>query len=381
MKFFELKSKSGLARTSIITTAHGTIKTPVFMPVGTRGTVKTQSQEELESLGAEIILGNTYHLYLRPGLDILKKFGGLHIFMEWKRPILTDSGGYQVFSLSQSKRGGQNLVKITDEGVRFSSHIDGSKHLFTPEKVIDIQLAIGSDIMMPLDVCPSAEANEKEIEQAVEMTFLWFRSAWKHYESKTKKMADKPALFAIVQGGTHPELRKRSFEELNKFPVAGFSIGGVANAGESKKKQRMALEATLPLLPEDRPRYLMGVGEPEDLLNAVELGVDMFDCVSPTRLARHGVVYTEKGKINLINSKFRTDKTPIDENCTCDTCKRYSKGYISHLLREGEVLGQRLTTNHNLHFLLTLMSDIRKAIDNDEFDQFKKDFLKKYKIK
>jgi len=311
-KFTEIKKdQKSEARTGIIKTLRGEIKTPVFMPVGTIGSVKSLSSEEIYSLGADIILGNTYHLYLRPGLEVLKEFGGLHNFMNFSKPILTDSGGYQIFSLGASHRGNLsgNLVKISSEGAEFTSHIDGSKHFFTPEKVIDYQLTIGSDIMMPLDFCPSAEADRREIEEAVEITNIWFRLAFKHYKEKIKDMENRPALFAIIQGGTHKDLRKKSLDFLRQFPVSGFSIGGVANAGESREKQKIALDATLCLIPKDKPRYLMGVGEPIGILEAVERGVDMFDCVMPTRMARNGAVWTKTGRINLRNSKYAQDKT------------------------------------------------------------------------
>lgn len=376
-----LAKKDGEARRGQITTAHGMIETPTFMPVGTLGTVKTMTPEEVEALGAEIILSNTYHLYLRPGLDILKQMGGLHKFMNWHKPILTDSGGYQVFSLSQGKRGSKNLVKIKENGVEYSSHLDGSKHMFTPESVVDAQVVFGSDIMMPLDFCPSAEAEHKEIEEAVDITTKWFEMAWKHYEKLPQDVQDNQALFAIVQGGYYKDLREKSYEGLSKFPVAGFSIGGVANAGESKLKQRKALEYTLPLLPEDKPRYLMGVGTPEDILDAVEVGVDMFDCVTPTRLARHGSIWTHTGSINLLNAKFRTDSSPLDPECDCYTCKNYTRAYIAHLLRENEILGLRLGTIHNIRFLLRLMESVRISIEKGTFKAFKKDFLQKYQTK
>jgi len=374
---FKLERTDGFARSGRITTAHGVIETPVFMPVGTAGTVKGVSNTELVALGAQIILGNTYHLYLRPEMDVIQAAGGLHKFMGWTSPILTDSGGYQVFSLSQGREG-KSLVKITNKGVEFSSYKDGSKHLFTPEKVVDIQFSIGSDIMMPLDWCPSAEASDAEVEKAVDMTTSWFERAHKYYESKKPLFGHKPALFAIVQGGTVPELRKRSYLALSGFDVAGFAIGGVANAGESKDKQQAALDATLPLLPADKPRYLMGVGEPEDLLYGIEAGIDMFDCVSPTRLGRHGVAYTREGKLNIRNSEFRTDFTPLDATCDCYTCKHHSRAYLAHLIRENELLGGRLMSLHNLRFLVRLVDDARKAIAGGNFKEYKSDFLADY---
>lgn len=378
---YELLQQDGLARRGRITTTHGIIETPIFMPVGTVGSVKATTPEEVEEVGAQIILANNYHLYMRPGLEIMKEMGGLHRFMNWHKPILTDSGGYQVFSLSQGKRGSENLVKIKDNGVEFRSHHDGSKHFFTPELVIDSQIIIGSDIMMPLDVCPSAEADPKEIEKAVDTTTKWFEMAWNHYDSQPAEVKNNQALFAIIQGGYYKELREKSFEGLSKFPVAGFSIGGVANAGESKLKQRKALEYTLPLIPENKPRYLMGVGEPEDLLEGVELGVDMFDCVTPTRLGRHGTIWTKTGKLNLKNAINRTDKRPLDEDCDCYACQNYNRAYVSHLIREGEILGLRLATIHNLRFLIKLMEDVKISIEKGQFQEFKKQFLAKYQAK
>jgi len=372
---FKLEKTDGKARVGLITTPHGDIHTPVFMPVGTAGTVKAVTPEELREANAQIILGNTYHLYLRPGMEILEKAGGLHKFMNWNGPILTDSGGYQVFSLSQGEK---SLVKIKDDGVLFSSYKDGSKHMFTPERVIDFQLTIGSDIMMPLDFCPSAEATHAEIDKAVDITTRWFKSAWEHYSELPTEKTDGHALFAIVQGGTHPDLRQKSFEALSQYPVAGFSIGGVANAGESKEKQEAALNATLPLLPADKPRYLMGVGEPEDLLYGIEQGVDMFDCVTPTRLGRHGTVWTPTGKMNLHNAEFKDDFTPIDDSCDCYTCTNYSRAYVAHLIRENEILGVRLTTMHNIRFLINLVNGAREAIGTGNFDAYKQSFLAKY---
>lgn len=377
---FNLLETDNRARHGVIHTAHGNIETPVFMPVGTAGTVKGISKYELDNINSQIILGNTYHLYLRPKTKILESAGGLHNFMNWTKPILTDSGGYQVFSLSQG-RDGKSLVKVTKNGVEFSSYKDGSKHIFTPEKVVDIEFSIGSDIIMPLDWCPSAEASEIEVEKAVDMTTLWFERAYKYYKEKEPLYGFKPALFAIIQGGTVPRLRKKSYQELSRFDVDGFSIGGVANAGESKGKQQAALDASLPLLPKDKPRYLMGVGEPEDLLNGIEAGVDMFDCVSPTRLGRHGVAYTNLGKINLRNSKFKDDFMPLDDTCDCYTCKNHSRAYLAHLIRENELLGARLMSLHNLRFLIKLVDGARQAIAKQDFSNYKNNFLENYKHK
>ena len=375
---FELITTDGNARRGRITTSHGVVETPVFMPVGTAGTVKATTPEELVEAGVEIILGNTYHLYLRPGMDVLEKAGGLHKFMHWNMPILTDSGGYQVFSLAQAK---DSLVKIKEDGAEFRSYKDGSKHMFTPAGVIDYQLIIGSDIMMPLDFCPSAEATHDEIEEAVDITSKWFWQTWEYYSSLPKAKTDGHALFAIVQGGTYADLRQKSFSELSKYPVAGFSIGGVANAGESKDKQLAALESTLPLLPTDKPRYLMGVGEPEDLLLGIEQGVDMFDCVTPTRLGRHGSVWTKRGKLNLHNSDLKTDFTPIDPDCDCYTCQNFTRAYVAHLIREDEILGARLATLHNLRFITSIVTDARSEIEKGTFSKYKDDFLSKYVTK
>lgn len=372
MKKFKLLKKDSV-RIGEFKTLHGTIKTPVFMPCATVGAVKAVSAEELKEIGFEIILGNTYHLYLRPSDELIKEIGGLHQFMNWDRAILTDSGGYQVFSLGAGYNGqGRtlSLVKIKNDGVEFKSHLDGSRHLFTPEKVIDIQLNLGSDIIMPLDYCPSANASKKEIEEAVNLTNRWFERAWLHFQKRTKtvKLNKKPALFAIIQGGAHKDLREKSFKFLSQFPVDGFAIGGVANAGESKLKQKRALEYTLPLLPEDKPRYLMGVGEPEDIILAVKKGVDMFDSVLPTRLGRHGVVWVTKNwqkflKVDLRKTKYRSDKKTIMKNCPCPACKGgYSKAYISHLIRAKEMLGLRLASLHNLAVLRELMVHIRNRI-------------------
>ncbi len=386
---FELLNKKEKIRWGRIHTRKGIIETPVFMPVGTQGTVKAMNTPEMERIGAQIILGNTYHLYLRPGTEILDTFGGLHNFMRWDKPILTDSGGYQVFSLGSKLQNCNimenldgaasddvSLVKITEEGAIFKSHIDGSKHLFAPEKVIDIQLSIGSDIMMPLDYCPSAEATDGEIEKAVDQTSRWFERTWRHFQKRIVENGwsddERPALFAIIQGGAKERLRKKSYEFLSQFAVDGFSIGGVANAGESKLKQRRALEYTLPLIPDDKPRYLMGVGEPEDMIGAISQGVDMFDCVLPTRLARHGTAWVFAnqdndllkgewgfGKIDFRKSILKGDKDPIDALCDCEACRHYSKAYIHHLFKAKEILGIRLLTEHNLRFVLKIFDEIR----------------------
>lgn len=359
------KSKKTKARIGKIITSRGRIQTPVFMPCATVGAVKGISPAELENLGFEIILANTYHLYLRPSEQIISKFGGLQKFMNWPHPILTDSGGYQVFSLGKN-----NLAKITGNGVIFRSHLDGSRHQFTPEKVIDLQLALGSDIIMPLDYCPSADAEYNEIERAVDLTNKWFERAWHHYQKRIKNIPPKnrPALFAIIQGGAHKDLREKSYQVQSKFPVDGFAIGGVANAGESKLKQQKALKYTLPLLPVDKPRYLMGVGEPADLIYAIRQGIDMFDCVLPTRLARHGTAWLTSdwhnfSKIELRKACFQNDKKNLMKNCLCPTCQGgFSRGYLSHLAREKEMLGLRLLGLHNLSIIQQLLGKLRGEI-------------------
>lgn len=355
------------------------VLTPVFMPCATSGAVKGISFEELKNLGFNLILNNTYHLYLRPGEKQIKKLGGTHRFMNWGGGVLTDSGGFQVFSLGSGYKTGDpstslrmtTLAKVVKRGVWFRSHLDGSKHLFTPEKVIDIQLDLGSDIIMPLDYCPSADASYEEIEKAVDITNIWFKRAWEHFQKKTEKMnlsaGGRPALFAIVQGGAEPDLRKKSFNYLSQFPVQGFAIGGVANGGESKLKQQRAVEAVIDLLPKDKPRYLMGVGEPEDLIFATKAGVDMFDCVLPTRLGRHGTCWITQNwqkfsKIDLRKSKYQGDKSLIMPNCQCPTCSQgYSRAYLSHLIRAGEMLGMRLASIHNLWILAELTRKIKSG--------------------
>ena len=373
MKFKVTKTNLDSAiRAGILETHRSKVETPVFMPCATNGSVKGISAEELDELGYKIILGNTYHLYLRPGEDLVKQMGGLQKFINWPHSMLTDSGGYQVFSLSDNYqvygKKAESLTQVVKRGVWFRSHLDGSKHLFTPEKVIDIQLALGSDIIMPLDFCPSADATKEEIEKAVDMTNIWFKQAFEHFTLKTSKMKKRPAIFAIIQGSFYKDLREKSFKFLSQFPVDGFSIGGVANGGESKKKQRDALLYTLPLIPKDKPRYLMGVGEPEDILFATKQGIDMFDCVLPTRLGRHGVVWTTKNwktfsKMDLRKTKFREDKNILMKNCQCPACREgYTRAYLSHLIRSGDMLAMRLLSLHNLWILKELTKKIRQSI-------------------
>jgi len=332
------------------------------MPVGTRGTVKTLSNEELESFGAKIILGNTYHLYLRPGHELIAKLGGLHKFTGWKGSFLTDSGGYQVFSL-------KTLNKIDDEGVSFQSHIDGSRHRFTPVDVIDIQLSMGADIIMPLDVCTPYPVDEKTSKEDMERTIDWFGLSNARFNEKggpEKGMA----LLPIVQGATYIDQRLYCLEKLLDFGSPGIAIGGLS-VGEPKQDRRRVLENILPHFPEDKPRYLMGVGTPEDILEAVEMGIDMFDCVMPTRNARNGTLFTRFGKMTIKAARYAEDQRPVDPECPCLACRGYSRAFIRHLLSVGEILGLRLASLHNVYFYLNLMERIRKAIEEDRFGELK----------
>jgi len=379
MKFKILKqSKTSSLRAGVISTAHGEINTPVFMPVGTVGAVKSVAPWELRELGAEIILGNTYHLYLRPGEKLIEEFGGLAKFNRWEGPILTDSGGFQVFSLGAGKttKSGESLVNISEDGVEFKSHLDGKKHYFTPEKVVDIQIALGSDIIMPLDVCPPSKAKKTEVERAVNLSIKWLKRSKKHLEKQansSKLTANSfPSLFAIVQGGIYSDLRERCAKEMVELDLPGYAIGGLA-VGESQSEMLEIVSLCDKLLPKDKPRYLMGVGTPDDIEKATKLGVDMFDCVLPTRLARHGVAYLEERskkkevrgykEINILKSDFKNDKKPLDKNCQCLACNEgFSRAYLHHLVKEREMLGTRLLTLHNLHTYLRLMENIKKTV-------------------
>jgi queuine tRNA-ribosyltransferase len=364
---YKLEKKNGKARAGEISTPHGNIKTPVFMPVGTQATVKTMTPEELEKIGAEIILGNTYHLYLRPTDELVAKFGGLHKFMNWNKPILTDSGGFQVFSLG-------SLRKITEEGVNFRSHIDGSKHFISPEKSISIQNNLGSDIMMAFDECPPGLADREYMKDSLERTTRWAKRC-----IEANKNSDKQGLFAIVQGGIYEDLRDQSLNELIEMDehFSGYAIGGLA-VGEPREDMYRILDYITPKLPEEKPRYLMGVGEPLDMLEAVANGVDMMDCVQPSRIGRHGTVFTKYGRLVIKNASYSEDTRPLDEDCDCYVCKNYTRGYIRHLFKTGEILGQRLATYHNLYFLIKMMNNARDAILNDNFYEFKKEFENNY---
>ena len=364
---YTLEVKDGNARAGVIETPHGKIETPVFMPVGTQATVKAMTKEELEEINSQIILGNTYHLYLNPGDDLVDDFGGLHKFMRWDRPILTDSGGFQVFSLG-------SLRRIKEEGVHFRSHLDGSKHFLSPEKSISIQNNLGSDIMMVLDECPPGMSSREYLIPSIERTTRWAKRC-----IDANKNKDRQGLFAIVQGGIYEDLRDKSFEELSQYDedFAGYALGGLA-VGEPREDMYRILEYITPKLPENKPRYLMGVGEPLDMLEAVESGIDMMDCVQPTRIGRHGTVFTKYGRLVIKNKAYELDDRPLDEGCDCYACRNYTRGYIRHLFKAKEILGQRLATYHNLHFLIKLMNDSREAIKEGRFKEFKDEFIKNY---
>lgn len=357
------KSTTGPARAGVLETAHGTVRTPVFMPVGTRGTVKALAPEDLIEAGAQIILGNTYHLYLRPGCEVIDRFRGLHRFMNWPHPILTDSGGFQVFSLAR-------LSKITEEGFSFQSHIDGSRHLLTPEKSIEVQISLDSDIMMCLDQCIAYPADKSRAVEALELTSRWAERCKETWRSQSD---GAHALFGIVQGGMFADLRARSAESLIECDFPGYAIGGLS-VGEPKQTMVEMADATLPLLPDDRPKYIMGVGTPEDLVDLVELGADMFDCVMPTRNARNGQLFTTAGTINIPNARFKDDTGPIDADCACTTCRRYSRAYLRHLYQAKEILAYRLNSIHNVYYFTHLLENVRQSIMKDEFDAFKRAF-------
>jgi queuine tRNA-ribosyltransferase len=351
-------------RLGSFTTSHGTVNTPVFMPVGTQATVKTLSPEDLEGIGAEIILSNTYHLFLRPGHELVRDFGGLHGFMNWKRPVLTDSGGFQVFSLAE-------LRKVTDEGVTFQSHIDGgAKHFITPEYAVEIQEALGADIIMAFDECIPYPATRDYAQESLERTHRWAKRC------REAKKDTGQALFGIVQGGMYADLRKQSAETLVDIGFEGYAIGGLS-VGETKPLMEEMLEVVAPHLPQDQPRYLMGVGTPEDLVEGVDRGVDMFDCVMPTRNARNGTFFTSFGKLSIRNSRYERDREPLDPECGCYTCRNFTRAYLRHLFNAGEVLALRLGTIHNLSFYIGLMQGIRKSLAEGRFREFKKEFLAK----
>ncbi len=393
-KTFELLAtdRHSKARCGRLTSAHGEIDTPAFMPVGTQGSVKGVSPRELRELHAQIVLGNTYHLFVRPGLDVIKHFGGLHNFMNWSGPILTDSGGYQIFSLAK-------LRKITEQGVEFQNHIDGTRAFISPEVAMEIQLLLGSDIAMPLDECVPYPCEYDYAAQSAEMTTRWAKRCkqWKEENAqRSTSNAQRPTsepgsinyqlstinrlLFGIVQGGTFEDLRKESAQAIVDLDFDGYAIGGVS-VGEPEEEMMRAVEWAEPFLPGNKPRYAMGLGTPPQLLELIARGMDMFDCVLPTRLARNGTAFTAAGTINLKNAEFILDKNPIEENCACDACREFSRGYIRHLIKAEEILGLRLITLHNLHFYLNLMSQARTEIEKGTFDQFRKALVTEYKTR
>lgn len=357
--------KQSGARLGRVHTPHGTIDTPAFMPVGTQATVKTMSPEELKNMDAHIILSNTYHLFLRPGHELIRDAGGLHKFMNWDRPILTDSGGFQVFSLS-------DIRKITEEGVQFKSHLNGDKLFISPEKAMEIQNALGSDIMMAFDECPPFPAEYDYLKQSLERTSRWAQRCLNSHARP-----DEQGLFAIVQGGMHEDLRRLSAEQLTSMDFPGYAIGGLS-VGEPKHLMYRVLDCTTPLLPANKPRYLMGVGSPDALIEGAIRGIDMFDCVLPTRIARNGTVMTSSGRLVVRNAKFADDFGPLDPECSCYTCTHYSRAYIRHLIKADETFGIRLTTYHNLHFLLELMRNVRQAIREDRLLDFRDQFFTQY---
>ena len=399
-KSFEVlgSARDSKARRGRLTTAHGIIDTPAFMPVGTQGSVKGVSPGELRELDAQIILGNTYHLFVRPGLDVIKHFGGLHKFTNWDGPILTDSGGYQIFSLAK-------LRKIAEDGVEFQNHIDGARAFISPEIAMEIQAALGGDIAMALDECVPYPCEYNYAAQSAEMTTRWAKRCKEANVQRSTSNAQRPTtvasavsaeskgdalgtahttarqlLFGIVQGGTFEDLRKQSAQAIVELDFDGYAIGGVS-VGEPEEKMMRAVESAEPFLPKDKPRYAMGLGTPPQLLEMIARGMDMFDCVLPTRLARNGTAFTDTGTLNLKNAEFALDKRPIEENCTCDACREFSRGYIRHLIKAEEILGLRLITLHNLHFYLNLMNRARIEIERGTFDQFRKAFVADYKTR
>lgn len=366
---FSIHARDGKARTGEIRMQRGTIRTPAFMPVGTAGTVKAMKPGEVRATGADILLGNTYHLMLRPGAERVARLGGLHRFMNWPFPILTDSGGYQVMSLS-------DLRKITEEGVTFASHLDGSRHLLTPERSMEIQRLLGSDIVMAFDECPKIDQPRDVIAKSMEMSMRWARRSREGFNSG-EEHAGRSALFGIQQGALDEGLRRESADALRQIGFDGYAIGGLA-VGEGQEAMFATLDFAAPMLPEDAPRYLMGVGKPDDLVGAVERGVDMFDCVLPSRSGRNGQAFTWAGPVNLRNAKHAEDSAPLDERCPCDACTQFSRAYLHHLVKSGEILGAMLLTGHNLTFYQQLMQGMRSAIAEGRFAAFAADFRRDY---
>lgn len=359
------KDKQTGARLGIVHTPHGSFETPTFMPVGTQATVKTMSPEEIKGMDAGIILSNTYHLWLRPGHDIIREAGGLHKFMNWDRAILTDSGGFQVFSLS-------DMRKIEEEGVHFRNHLNGDKLFLSPEKSMEVQNALGSDIMMAFDECPPYPASHEYMKASVERTSRWAERCMTAHTN-----TDKQGLFGIIQGGEYEDLRRQSAKDIISLDFPGYAIGGLS-VGEPKDVMNRVLEFTTPLMPDNKPRYLMGVGSPDSLIDGAIRGVDMFDCVLPTRIARNGTMFTKKGRLVIKGAKFARDFGPVDETCDCYTCKNYSRAYLRHLFKADETFGLRLASTHNLHFLMNLMKEVRQAIREDRLLDFKEEFFEEY---
>ncbi len=367
---FVLEAQENKARAGYFETAHGVVQTPIFMPVGTQGTVKAVNQAQLvDDIKAQIILGNTYHLYLRPGTDILEEAGGLHKFMNWQKPILTDSGGFQVFSLSE-------LRKLKKDGVEFRSHLDGSKHFFTPEKVIGIERSIGSDIMMVLDECTPYPCDYAYAKISKELTSAWAVSNKEAFESTTPLYGHEQFLFGIIQGSVYKDLREASAADLTKLNFDGYAIGGLA-VGEPMETMYELVNFTTDLMPENKPRYLMGVGRPENILEGIERGIDMFDCVMPTRNARNSYLFTSTGILSMRNNKYKNEFSPVDEACDCYTCKNFTRAYLRHLFIAKEVLALELASIHNLHFYLNLVTEARKNILNGTFNSWKEEILPK----
>lgn len=365
------KSADGRARNGLMELPHGTVRTPVFMPVGTCATVKAISKEDIEEIGFEIILANTYHLFLRPGPDLIKEAGGLHGFSQYKGNFLTDSGGFQVFSLS-------SLRKINPEGVKFQSHLDGSYHLFTPENVVQTQVKFNSDIQMQLDVCSGYGVEKKEAVQALNITSKWAERAKAEWEKAQAEEGYKGILFPIVQGNFFEDLRRQSAEFVTQLDTPGIAIGGLS-VGEPAPVFADFLKYTMQYLPEEKPVYVMGIGTPEYILEAVSNGVDMFDCVLPTRNARNGAYFTHDGQLSIKQKRYEHDFKPLDPECKCKVCRTYSRAYLRHLFKEQEILSSMLSSYHNLYFLYNMMEEIRSAIDNDRFEEYKKNFLDRYK--
>jgi queuine tRNA-ribosyltransferase len=380
---FQLLAEDGAARRGRIDTPHGAIETPAFMPVGTAATVKTLEPRDLHDLGARIVLGNTYHLYLRPGHERIRRLGGLHRFMAWSGALLTDSGGFQVFSLGAAGEKGDSLVRISEEGVEFRSHLDGARHFLSPERAIEIQEALGADVIMAFDECPPSKADRAYHEGSLARTQRWLvrcRDAWRDLEARKAELGNPAhpcALFGIAQGGLHADLRRAAIDHAASLDLPGYALGGYA-VGEEPREMWEGVARDAPLMPRGKPRYLMGVGTPEDLLRGVAAGVDMFDCVLPTRCARNGLLFTSRGRLTIRNQAWADDERPLDPQCTCTTCRTFSRAYLRHLFKAGELLALRLNTIHNVHHFLELMRGARAAIEARRYDAFLRERLAAY---